>query len=233
MSMSYEERVSFWEKLTSRRRFLEMSGKGVAGITVSATLLSLLTGCEEEAVGDGGVTAMALATGLLVSDPNRCTGCRRCEVVCSITNDGKADPFIARVKVDRNYNFGSKGPVGDYLNGDGHFGNFKLTPETCQQCDNAPCVNACPVGAISPQEKGFGVEGTRVVDEDKCIGCGACVAACPFKMIVLDKEERKSKKCFLCNGDPQCAKKCPTAALKLVPWSEVYAVMENNKHLFA
>lgn len=222
--MLSEERVSFWEKIVNRREFLKQSGRGVAGITVSMTVVSLLVGCEEEALRDVDVTAMALATGVLISQPHRCTGCRRCETLCTMTNDGKAHPYTARVQVGRNYFWGP--------NGAGMAGNGAIVPETCQQCDNAPCVNACPVNAIAPQEKGFGVEGTRVVDESKCIGCGACEAACPFDMIVVDKETGKSKKCFLCNGEPTCAKYCPSGALKLVPWKDVYAIMLKNEHLF-
>ncbi len=224
--MSHEQKVGFWEKTTSRRDFLKLSGKSMAGVTVSMTVLSLLTGCSKESAD---VSGIALATGVLISDSNRCTGCRRCETTCTMNNDGKADPNIARVKVNRNYNYGPGGPKSDYLNGSGHYGNLEIIPDTCQQCEDPACVKACPVQAISAQEK----TGTRVVDESKCVGCGMCVSQCPFKMITVDEETKKSKKCFLCNGDPSCAKICPTGALKLVPWEEVYAVIQQNRHLFA
>ncbi len=217
--MSFEEK-GFFERLTSRREFLEFSGKSIAGVTVSLTLLSVLTGCEEETLTE--VTGLALATGVLISDPNRCTGCRRCETNCTMNNDGKADPVISRIKVGRNYNYGP--------NGTGNAANGVIIADTCHQCKHpVPCASACPMSAIYAQEK----TGTRVVDEDKCIGCGACTKACPFRMIAVDTEVMKSKKCFLCNGNPACASLCPTGSLKLVPWEEVYTAMARNKHRFA
>ncbi|WP_051569214.1 ferredoxin-like protein [Alkaliphilus transvaalensis] len=224
--MSHEEKMGFWEKTSNRREFLKFSGKTVAGVTVSATLLSLLTGCQDTA----SVSGFPLATGLLISDSTRCSGCRRCETICTMNNDGKADPNIARVKVGRNYNFGPGGPKNDFHNKAGNYGNLEIIPDTCQQCkDPVPCAEACPMEAIYAEEK----TGTRVVDTEKCVGCGMCASQCPFKMITVDEDEKKAKKCFLCDGDPSCAKMCPTAALKLVPWKEVHATIQKNKHLFA
>jgi Fe-S-cluster-containing dehydrogenase component len=219
--MSQEVNKNFWQKFLdqprARREFLKLSGKSLVGVSVSSTLLGLLTGCEEIPEG---VTGVVVPTGVLISDTSRCTGCRRCEVKCAITNDGKAQPHISRIKVGRIYNYGLDG-TGNYVNGE-------IVPGTCQQCKVAACMEACPMDAIYADEK----TGTRIVNEEKCIGCGSCERACPFGMIVVDPDVKKSKKCFLCNGDSQCAKWCPTASLKVVPWSEVHTVMINNKHLF-
>jgi len=50
-------------------------------------------------------------------------------------------------------------------------------------------------------------------DRDKCIGCKACVSACPFGAIFYDPKERLVMKCDLCKGEPLCVKFCPTGAL--------------------
>lgn len=95
----------------------------------------------------------------------------------------------------------------------------------CQHCENAPCGNKCPVGAITQ-------EGTSIViNDDKCIGCGACERACPFgAILMLDRKhaedadpkvkrfKRIAHKCDLCDGKERnkCIEFCPVNALTLV-----------------
>lgn len=59
-----------------------------------------------------------------------------------------------------------------------------------------------------------------MVDEEKCVGCGFCVIACPWGLVVLDPMKRKAIKCDLCGGDPVCVKECPEKALLLVDLNE-------------
>lgn len=89
----------------------------------------------------------------------------------------------------------------------------------CQQCVDAPCLEACPEEAISRDAKTNAV----VVDHKLCIQCGSCVSACVIGLdavsseqklaIRLDKDTQFPLKCDLCGGDPQCVKFCPTEAL--------------------
>ena len=70
----------------------------------------------------------------------------------------------------------------------------------------------CPKDAISRDE-----ELNRVaVDYDLCIGCGMCVAACPFGGMGIDTVENKVIKCDLCDGDPVCVRFCKAEALEYV-----------------
>lgn len=62
------------------------------------------------------------------------------------------------------------------------------------------------------------VTGARVIDEDKCVGCGACVNACPWHMPRVDVEKHKSTKCISCGA---CVAGCPTSALRMIPWEDV------------
>lgn len=208
---------------TSRKDFLVMGGKGLAGSVMTVTLLNFLSGCAT-VPGGAKKRVWATASGAVIHDTARCSGCGRCETNCTMANDGKAHPYIARVKISRNLNFGQKGPMAAYWTQDGALGNLKVDGETCRQCADPYCGNACPVQAISVDEH----TGARVVDEAKCIGCGTCEKACPWGMATLDPEEKKSKKCVLCYGDPQCARYCPNGAIKFVPWDE--AIKQYKAH---
>lgn len=54
-------------------------------------------------------------------------------------------------------------------------GGTQFIPTPCQQCQNPPCVNVCPVGATFSSP-----EGTVLIDQERCIGCRICMAACPY-----------------------------------------------------
>jgi Fe-S-cluster-containing hydrogenase component 2 len=89
----------------------------------------------------------------------------------------------------------------------------------CQQCADAPCLEACPEDAISCDSETDAV----VVDQDLCIQCGSCVSACVIGLDAVSSEQKLAirlnddapfpLKCDLCSGDPQCVKFCPTEAL--------------------
>jgi Fe-S-cluster-containing hydrogenase component 2 len=85
-------------------------------------------------------------------------------------------------------------------------------PMVCQQCENAPCMAVCPVKAISRDEE----LGRVVVDYEVCIGCRACVAACPFGAMSFDPVARKVIKCDLCDGEPACVAFCDVKAIDYV-----------------
>ena len=71
----------------TRRQFMKISGKSLAGLTLSASMLSLF-GCSQQQVDSGAVATWALPQGLLVVNADLCTGCQRCEINCTLTNDG-------------------------------------------------------------------------------------------------------------------------------------------------
>lgn len=200
------------EKIT-RRKFMKISGKSIAGVTLSASLLSLF-GCTQEQVDNGDVGVWATPTGLLVVNKAKCTGCQRCEINCTIVNDGVVSSDLSRVKVTRN--------LMDNGRGDGMYqGNWTYFPDTCRQCEEPPCGLACPKGAIYSDKKGV-----KWVDEDKCIGCGECVEACPWHMPTVNKETEKASKCILCGA---CVEGCITGALSIVKWDEVTAAEQETR----
>lgn len=202
---------------SSRREFLRLAGTGLAGAFAAAAL-----GCVSFDTRDGRkVKVWATSTGAIVHEPNLCVGCRRCETACTIKNDGKLSAYISRIKVSRNLNYGVKGVTASYQQADGQHGTFRIVGQTCRQCETPACGNACPVGAISADKK----TGARVVNADKCVGCGACQRACPWGIATVDPETDTSTKCTLCGGDPNCVKNCPTGAIKFYPWEEAEALL--------
>jgi Fe-S-cluster-containing hydrogenase component 2 len=131
---------------------------------------------------------------MLMIYPDRCTGCRNCELACSFFNDGEFRPSSSRIRV---HSWEIEGIS---------------VPTTCGQCDDAPCVVVCPTGAMYSEP-----ERDRVGwDETKCIGCRMCVLACPFGAVVYETSRGRILKCNLCDGAPECAAFCPAGALEFL-----------------
>jgi len=132
-------------------------------------------------------------------DYEKCTGCRTCELVCSVKHEGAANPSKSRIKVVK-------------WEWEGLY-----VPMACQQCVDAPCLEVCPVKAISRDETMNRVQ----VNYDACIGCRMCVATCPFGAMGFNIDAKKVFKCDFCDGDPQCARFCETKAAQYVESSQV------------
>ncbi len=129
----------------------------------------------------------------------KCTGCRLCELVCAVVHDGKSNPARSRIKVMK------WEAEGLYI------------PMSCQQCQDAPCMNACPVKAIYRDEE----LGRVMVDYDVCIGCRTCVAVCPFGAMSFNTKDKQVFKCDFCDGEPQCARFCLEHAIEYVEADEI------------
>ncbi len=130
----------------------------------------------------------------IVCDPTKCVGCRMCEYACSATKTNAFDPNLSRIRVVRIE------PV-------------TMTAISCRLCADAPCIIACPRDALSRSENG-----TILVDDDKCDGCGWCSEACDFGAVVLNPKTRSVEICNLCADQeegPQCVRFCPKEALSL------------------
>jgi Fe-S-cluster-containing dehydrogenase component len=193
----------------SRRQFLRATGLSVVALSAMSPLLAR-----------GSATPLIIvdqAEGLVIADPTRCVGCRRCELACTEFNDGEAKPSMARVKVARNLNFGPMGTPANQGN-HGNWGGGLIVQDMCKQCPHpVPCADACPNDAIVAKPP----LNARVVDQEKCVGCRMCQRACPWDMISFDESRNKATKCTLCEGRPKCVEACPAEALRYVKWRDV------------
>ena len=130
----------------------------------------------------------------LVANPQKCTGCGLCRIVCSMVKNGVGDPTRSRIQIYR------PKKKGGYL------------PVFCQHCEDAPCMAVCPKEAISRNESLQSVK----VDYDQCISCKMCMFACPFGAIRFDEDSQSVFKCDLCEGSPTCVRYCFYDALNFV-----------------
>ena len=143
----------------------------------------------------------------IARDPSACSGCRRCELACSMRHEGWMWPEASRVRVFM------------------PFPGLEV-PHLCAQCQNYPCVKSCPVQALSTDGNG-----AVLVDREKCTSCGSCIRACPGTVPYLHPGDNKATICDLCGGDPECVKVCGEAgynALRLV-----HEGMSENRKLFS
>lgn len=137
-------------------------------------------------------------------------------LACSLIHEGVESLSLSRIQIMQN----SFEPFPD-----------DLTIEQCRQCVEPACVKVCPVGALAADARYGNV---RMVDREKCIGCGACYEACPYTPSraflaarEVSDEEAKSRKCDLCanapyhwdaagggpGGQQACVAVCPVGAI--------------------
>jgi Fe-S-cluster-containing dehydrogenase component len=131
-----------------------------------------------------------------------CMGCHSCEVACKQEHGLDVGPRFIKV-IER---------ATSYI------------PIYCHHCAKPPCKDSCPVDAISRDEWGI-----VQVDEELCIGCKACVEACPFGAMQFDEEREVALMCDLCyerlknDEEPACSLVCPT---RCILWGDMKAISE-------
>lgn len=136
----------------------------------------------------------------MACDQRLCVACNACVVACNNENnvpETASRCWTAQVQ-------------------SGKFPNLKLETrsERCNHCENAPCVSACPTRASHYAEGGI-----VMVTKDKCVGCKACIVACPYEARYIHPEGHVEK-CTFCihrvraGKKPACVTVCPTDALK-------------------
>lgn len=145
-------------------------------------------------------------------DIDRCVGCYTCQVACKSENSlephnledaikGTAPVWRRVIEIEQ-----------------GEYGNetINYVSISCTHCADAPCVIACPTGALYKVKE----DGRVLVDQSKCIGCRMCLQVCPFGIPQYGKDDLMQK-CTLClekfeegGTEPACVAACPSKSLK-------------------
>ncbi|MCP4751948.1 MAG: 4Fe-4S dicluster domain-containing protein [Proteobacteria bacterium] len=121
-----------------------------------------------------------------------CTGCRLCETTCSFAHFRKISPELSRIRIAK----------------EEEFGDHRVA--LCTQCQEAPCIEVCPVEALTRDQ----ASGIVILDEDECTGCEECREECPTGAPFITKEKDYPLKCDLCGGgEPECVEICSRQAL--------------------
>jgi len=138
-----------------------------------------------------------------VLDSTRCIGCHACTVACKQENEVPLGVFRTWVKAVE---------TGVFPEVERH-----LAVMRCNQCSRAPCITICPTGALHKR-----ADGIVDLDRDVCVGCRACLEACPYEALHFDDGRGVASKCHFCahrvevGRTPACAAVCPTRAIQVV-----------------
>lgn len=143
--------------------------------------------------------------GYIYIDVDKCLACKSCELHCAVAHSASKQlvPAIQedpgphhRVRVEK---------VGDLP-----------VPLICRHCEDAPCVTACPTGAMEQTDK----KGPVLIKRPICVGCSSCVIVCPYGIPRMGLDGKAIIKCDLCierlnaGEAPACVSGCPTKAIQ-------------------
>ena len=153
----------------------------------------------------------------VVAEPLWCTGCNTCLAACSDvhkTQGLQQHPRLALAKT-----------------------STITAPVVCHHCEEAPCLQVCPVNAISQRDDAI------QLNESLCIGCKLCAVVCPFGAISASGSrpvnagvQTVAVKCDLCDflpEGPACVRACPNQALRLITGDSLQRQMKEKQRLAA
>jgi len=210
--------------MITRRDFIKYSIQGIAAIFLPITTMEILNPSKLFASKN----TKDIRWGFLV-DTQKCVGCGFCVKACKKENEIPYDANVSRTWVERYVltkngrvladspkaardGFIKNDPMGADIKKDDIEKAF-FVPKLCNQCDNPPCVQVCPVGATYQTP-----DGVVLVDRKWCIGCGYCIMACPYGVRFFHPVYHTAEKCNFCYHritkgiKPACVQACPFGA---------------------
>ncbi len=132
-----------------------------------------------------------------VIDLKKCIGCHACTIACKAEHDIPVGVNRCWVKTVERGTFPDTRRL--------------FLPVLCNQCEEAPCMKICPTNALYKRR-----DGIVDLNGDACIGCRACMIACPYDQLFIDPNTRTAEKCNFCANrvenelQPACVSVCPT-----------------------
>jgi anaerobic dimethyl sulfoxide reductase subunit B len=151
-------------------------------------------------------------------DADSCTGCGTCAMACKDKNNLPAGLLWRRLCETEAGGFKKQG------NGLTHdFYAFYISM-SCNHCQNPPCTQTCPTGALEKRKE----DGLVTLDSEICISCGECVPSCPYRALHIDNNTGKAGKCDGCPdllslGElPACVAACPMRVLDFGPLEQLH-----------
>jgi tetrathionate reductase subunit B len=211
----------------SRRDFMKKSLAGAVTAAIPSCAATVLTpGAARADVGDPSVRWAFLV------DTEKCVGCGFCVKACKTENEIPYDAPVTRTWVERyvvtrdgethidSPMGGRDGYIDDKIR-DQEIDPDDITkaffvPKLCNQCENPPCVQVCPVGATYQT-----LDGVVLVDREWCIGCGYCIMACPYGVRFFHPVYKTAEKCNFCYHrihqglQAACVQACPFEARRM------------------
>ena len=165
-------------------------------------------------------------------DVSTCIGCKACQVACSEWNDIRDEVGHCVGVYDTPADLSAKSWTVMRFSETEQNGKLEwlIRKDGCMHCEDPGCLKACPsAGAIIQYANG-------IVDfqSENCIGCGYCIAGCPFNIPRLNKEDNRVYKCTLCvdrvsvGQEPACVKTCPTGAIHFGTKKEMLELAEQR-----
>lgn len=158
--------------------------------------------------------------GIVVVDIERCQACKSCEFACALEHSQAKTIYEAIGEKPRPRSRVKLGGAG------------KLSvPLRCRHCQDAPCVEICPTGAVTRAGEGEPV----IIDTSKCVGCHFCVLACRYGVLGVDESGKVLIRCDLCaerlkqGEEPACVVACPTGGLRFLREDEIPAELKKEK----
>jgi len=216
--------------MITRRDLLKKTVTGVAGLALPLAALEVLSPRKIFAAK----AETSKVRWVFLVDTYKCVGCGLCVKACKLENEVPYDANVTRTWVERYvltkdgriHGDTPKGARDGFLTskialGHGEFRDIKkedidkafFVPKLCNQCENPPCVQVCPVGATYSAP-----DGVVLVDRKWCIGCGYCIMACPYGVRFFHPVYKVAEKCNFCYHritkglKTACVQACPFGA---------------------